>query len=67
MDSTTLFAGLILGSLGMGYIVYGRRQRNPIALVSGVALCGMPYLISNMLLLVLVSIVFIALPFIIKM
>ena len=27
MDATTLFVGLILSSIGMGYIVYGRKQR----------------------------------------
>ncbi len=66
MDTTTLFVGLIFGSLGMGYIVYGRRQRNPIALVSGIALCGMPYLLTNLLFLILASILFIVLPFVVK-
>ncbi len=66
MDATTLFAGVILGSIGLGFIAYGRKQKNPIALVSGVALCGMPYFLSNLLLLILASIVAIALPFVIK-
>ena len=66
MDTRTLIAGVIFGSIGMGYFVYGRKQRNPIALVSGMALCCIPYFLSNILLLVLASIAFIALPFIIK-
>ena len=66
MDATTLFAGLILGSIGLGFIVFGRKQKNPVALVCGVVLCGMPYFLSNLLVLILASIVAIALPFIIK-
>jgi hypothetical protein len=66
MDATTLYAGLILGSVGLGYIVYGRKQRNPIALVSGVILCGMPYFISNIILLAAAGIALMALPFLIR-
>jgi hypothetical protein len=66
MDATTLYAGVILGSIGLGFIVYGRKQRNPIALVSGVVLCGMPYFISNILLLTAAGIALTALPFLIR-
>jgi hypothetical protein len=66
MDATTLFAGVILSSVGLGYLVYGRKQRNPVALISGVALCGAPYLISNLLLLAAAGVAFMALPFLIE-
>ena len=63
VDATTLYAGVILGSIGLGYIVYGRKQRNPIALISGVVLCGIPYLTSNIILLAAAGIALMALPF----
>ena len=66
MDATTLYAGLILGSIGLGYMVYGRKQKNPIALISGVALCGIPYFISNIMLLAAAGIALMALPFLIR-
>ncbi len=66
MDATTLYAGLILGSIGLGYIVYGRKQRNPIALISGVALCGIPYFISNIIFLAAAGIALMVLPFLIR-
>ena len=66
MDTTTLFAGVIFGAIGMGYIVYGRKQKNPIALVSGLVLCTLPYLLPNIVILILVNIVFVILPFVIK-
>ncbi len=62
----TLFGGLFFGCVGMGYIMYGRKQRNAIALVAGVALCGFPYLISNILLMLLVGAILMAIPFFIK-
>ncbi len=66
MDATTLYAGVILGSIGLGYIVYGRKQKNPIALISGVVLCGMPYFISNIILLAAAGIALMTLPFLIR-
>lgn len=66
MDATTLYAGVILGSIGLGYIVYGRKQRNPIALISGVVLCGIPYCTSNIIFFAAVGIALITLPFLIR-
>ena len=67
MDTATLFAGVILGSIGLGYVVFGRKQRNPIALASGIALCGLPYFLSNILILILASIALMVVPFVIKL
>ncbi len=61
-----LFGGLLFGCIGMGYIMYGKKQRNAIALVAGVALCGFPYFISNILLMILVGAILMAIPFFIK-
>jgi hypothetical protein len=66
MDATTLYAGVILGSIGLGYIVYGRKQKNPIALISGVVLCGIPYFTSNIILLAAAGIALMTLPFLIR-
>ncbi|MCG2726574.1 MAG: hypothetical protein L6420_10075 [Elusimicrobia bacterium] len=62
----TLFLAMIFGSIGVGYIVYGRKQSNGIALISGIALCGFPYFISNILLMILVGAILMAVPFYIK-
>ncbi len=66
MDATTLFAGVFFGAIGMGHVVYGRKQKKGIALLSGVLLCTIPYLISNLLLLLILSGVIMALPFFVK-
>jgi chromate transport protein ChrA len=66
MNTTSLVFGVLYGSIGFGYLIYGRRQRKGIALLSAVALCAFPYFISNIVLLILIGLVFIALPFYIR-
>lgn len=67
MDATTLFAGVIFGSIGMGYLVYGKKQHKGMALLSGLLLCLVPYFTANIYLLVLAGILLMALPFFIKL
>lgn len=64
MNVNTLFAAMIFGAFGMGYIMYGRKQQKGIALFSGVALCALPYFGLSLLLLILIGLVFVVLPFI---
>lgn len=67
MDSTsTVMWGLLFGSIGMGYLLYGRKQRRGIALLSGVVLCTFPYFVSNAFLMVLIGIVAMAFPYFVK-
>jgi hypothetical protein len=58
--------GVVFGSIGLGFFVYGKRQRAIIPLLSGVGLIAFPYFISNAFILVAIGIVFVALPFLIK-
>jgi branched-subunit amino acid transport protein len=66
MEPATIFAALIFGSIGMAYIVYGRKQRRGMALLSGVALCAYPYFISNILAIVIIGLALMAVPFFVK-
>jgi len=38
LDPNYLFASLIWGSIGVGYTIYGRRQRSVVAFVGGVVM-----------------------------
>jgi hypothetical protein len=64
--STSLLLGVLFGSIGMGYIVYGKKQHKGMALFSGIALCIFPYCVSNIFLFVLIGLVLMALPFLIR-
>ncbi len=67
MDSTArIMWGLLFGSFGMGYLVYGKKQRQGIALLSGFGLCFFPYFVSSTILLVLIGLALLALPFILR-
>jgi len=68
MDSAaSLFLSVILGAVGMGFFIYGTRQKAVVPFLCGLGLMGLPYFISNMLLLVMVGLLLTALPFIIRM
>lgn len=58
--------GILFGSIGAGFIMYGRKQRAAMPLISGVALCIVPYLIPNVYLMVIASIFLVALPYFVR-
>ena len=66
MDISTLMWGLIFGSIGLGFFVYGKKQKAVIPLFSGIGLMVIPYFISNIFILVISGIVLIALPYFIR-
>lgn len=61
--SLSILAVVVFGALGTGYFVYGKKQANPWALVSGIGLCVFPYFISDFFLQLAVGTVLLALPF----
>jgi len=65
-SSASLLWGLLFGSIGMGYFIYGKKQGRVTALLSGVALMVYPYFFTNSLLIVLIGIVLMALPYFIR-
>lgn len=66
MNTSTLFLGVIFGSIGLGFFVYGKKQKVIIPFLSGIGLMVLPYLISNLYILILSGIILVALPFFIK-
>jgi len=43
MDAGYLFAALIWGSVGMGFFIYGKKQKSPVPLACGMILMGASY------------------------
>jgi len=66
MNASALIWGVIFGSIGLGFFVYGKKQKILMPLISGIVLMAGPYFISNTIVLVTTCIVFVLLPFIIK-
>ncbi len=64
MGSTTnIIITVIFSAIGMGYIAYGKKQQQAVALICGVALCVYPYFVSNTIPVIVIGIVLMLLPF----
>lgn len=61
METTVMVSGL-LSAIGAGYCIYGKRQRQVIPLLTGIALCVYPYFVSNGYALVAIGLLLMALP-----
>jgi len=55
-----LLWGLLFGSIGLGYFIYGKKQRSVVPLICGLALMAFPYFVTNLVLLVALGAVLIA-------
>lgn len=67
MENTAqLMWGMIFGSIGLGFFVYGKKQRMLMPLLAGIALMVFPYFVSNIYLLVIVGAGLSALPYFLR-
>jgi hypothetical protein len=58
---------LLFGSIGLGFFIYGKKQRAVVPLVCGLALMLFPYFVSNVMLLVGMGALLIALPYFLRL
>jgi predicted membrane protein len=66
MTTASLLWGLLFGSIGIGFAIYGKKQRKAVPLICGLALMIFPYFIANTILLVVVGIALTALPYFVR-
>jgi hypothetical protein len=66
-DIAVLLWGLLFGSIGFGFFLYGKKQKAVVPLIAGIALCVVPYLIANVYLLVGVGLLLMAIPYFVRM
>jgi hypothetical protein len=55
ITASSLFLGLLFGSIGLGLFMYGRKQRAVVPLLCGLVLLVVPYLISSAWLLLVIG------------
>jgi predicted membrane protein len=67
LDTSSLLWGLLFGSIGLGFLIYGRKQRAVVPLVCGLALMIFPYFVSNTILLIAIGIVLIVIPYFVRL
>lgn len=61
-----MFWVVVLGSIGLGYTIYGRKQSAGLVFVCGLMLMFFPYFVSSPLALAAIGGALIAAPFIIR-
>ncbi len=66
MDTGYLFVALIWGSIGFGLFIYGKKQKSPVQLVSGLVLMSASYFAKTSMTLSLFGIAIIAVVFVLK-
>lgn len=66
-EPTSLIIGLIFGSIGVGYCIYGKKQSHLVAFLAGIFLIGLPYAIDNNAALIIASLIIMLLPKFIKL
>ena len=57
---------VLFGSIGLGYFVYGKRQKKIIPLLCGVSLMVYPYFVTHTILLVGIGLVLLGVPYFIR-
>ena len=67
MQTAWLFWGLLFGSIGLGFLIYGRKQRAVVPLVCGLALMVFPYFVSNTIWLVVIGVALVAIPYFLRL
>ena len=55
LDSNSLFASLLWGAVGSVFVIFGKKQAEPITLFGGLALVGISYFIESALIMSLVG------------
>ncbi|WP_415225365.1 hypothetical protein [Psychromonas sp.] len=68
MDSSSIIIWSVLfGSIGMGFCMYGKKQRAIVPLCSGLALIVFPYFMTSVAMLLVVGVILIAIPYFVRL
>lgn len=62
-SSSALLWALLFGSIGLGYFLYGKKQRRPLPFSCGLLLMAFPYFVANTTLLVAIGAALSILPY----
>lgn len=67
MSTSTLLFGLLFSSIGLGFFLYGKKQRAIVPLACGLALMIFPYFVTNNVVLVAVGIALVVVPYFVRL
>lgn len=64
-ESSVIWA-IIFSGIGIGFFIYGRKQRRVVPFISGIALMVVPYFVDGTVELVALCVALIALPYFVR-
>ncbi len=66
LNASTLWWGMLFGSIGLGFFIYGKKQQAVVPLVCGVALMVFPYFVSGTAWLLIIGVALTVLPYFVR-
>jgi hypothetical protein len=66
VDTATLLWGVLFGAVGMGFFIYGKKQKSVIPFICGLMLMIFPYFVSNVWALVVIGGGLMAVPYFVR-
>ena len=67
LNESWLWWGLLFSSIGLGFFVYGKKQRAVVPLVCGLLLMGFSYFVSNTIVMVVIGVVLVVIPYFVRL
>jgi predicted membrane protein len=65
-SESMLIWGMVFGSIGLGFFIYGKKQKKIVPLIAGLALFVFPYFIADISMLMIVGAILIVLPYFVR-
>ena len=65
-NGTALMLSMLFGSVGLGYLVYGKKQRKLIPALAGIGLCAFPYFITKVWAMLLIGAALMVVPWLMR-
>jgi len=66
-SASMIMWSVLFGAIGMGYFVFGKRQRAIVPLCIGIALFVFPYFVASVTSLLIIGVVLVAIPYFIRL
>jgi len=68
MDSSSMMVwGVLFSGIGIGFFMYGKKQKAVVPLCTGLALFVFPYFVSSVTMLLIVGSILVAIPYFIRL
>jgi hypothetical protein len=66
-DTIQIMLGVLFGGIGIGYFIYGKKQKKIVPLFAGIALFIFPYVVPNTYALIGIGTLLSVLPYFIRL